>query len=159
MWIIDKCCCIYYVTSPVSRKTHLHIYIQSYMGCSSTNIISMESAVIECFGPLIHEHSHSGWAHSDDQSLCVGWCFQLFSSRLSHNQLDARSAAWLSFWIAFRFALPVVPTVVISQHMDCEQNFLTPTSTGNSQVRYHRCLQRSTSSVNFAFFLFKSCLP
>ena len=44
-----------------------YVYIQSYMVCSSTNIISMESAVIECFGPLIHEHSHSGWAHSGDQ--------------------------------------------------------------------------------------------
>ena len=104
-----------------------YVYIQSYMVCSSTNIISMESAVIECFGPLIHEHSHSGWAHSGDQSLCVGWCFQLFSSRLSHNQLDARSAAWLSF-----------------------PNPLMPTSTGNS---HPRCLQRSTSSVYFAFFL------
>ena len=122
------------------------------MGCSSTNIISMEPAVIECFGPLIHEHSHSGWAHSGDQSLCVGWCFQLFSSRLSHNQLDARSAAWPSFWISTRFSLPVVHTAVISRHMDCEQNLLTPTPTGNSQVRHPRCLQRSTKSVYFAFF-------
>ena len=85
-------------------------------------------------GPLIHEHSDYGWAHSGDQSLCVGWCVQLFSFRLSQNQLDARSAAWLSFWIAFRFSLPVVPTDVISRQMDCEQNPLTPTSTGNSQV-------------------------
>ena len=71
-------------------------------------------------GPLIHEHYDNGWAHSGDQSLCVGWCVQLFSFRLSQNQLDARSAAWLSFWIAFRFSLPVVPTDVISRQMDCE---------------------------------------
>ena len=117
------------------------VYIQSYMGCSSTNIIIIESVVIECFSPLIHEPSHSGWINSGDQSVCVGWCFQLYSSRLSHNQLDARSTAWLSFWIAFRLSLPVVPTAVISRHMDYEQNPLTHTSMGNSQLRHPRCLQ------------------
>ncbi|KAH3700805.1 hypothetical protein DPMN_075785 [Dreissena polymorpha] len=33
-------------------------------------------------------------------------CLQLFSSRLSHSQLDARSAAWLSLWIATCLSLP-----------------------------------------------------
>ena len=68
-------------------------------------------------------------------------------------QLDARSEAWLSFWIAFRFSLPVVPTAVISRHIDCEQDPLTPTLAGNSQVRHPRCLQRSRSSMYFACFL------
>ena len=35
-------------------------------------------------------------------------CFQLISSRLSHSQLDARSAAWLSLWIAIFLSLPLV---------------------------------------------------
>ena len=35
-------------------------------------------------------------------------CFQLISSRLSHSQLDARSAAWLSLWIALFLSLPLV---------------------------------------------------
>ena len=43
-------------------------------------------------------------------------CFQLISSRLSHSQLDARSAAWLSLWIALFLSLPLVPTAVISLH-------------------------------------------
>ena len=43
-------------------------------------------------------------------------CFQLISSRLSHSKLDARSAAWLSLWIALFLSLPLVPTAVISLH-------------------------------------------
>ena len=80
-------------------------------------------------------------------------CFQLISSRLSHSQLDARSAAWLSLWIALFLPLPLVPTAVISLHMDWEQKPLAPTSTGNSQVRQPFSLQRSSSSVYLPFFL------
>ena len=78
-------------------------------------------------------------------------CFQLISSRLSHSQLDARSAAWLSLRIALFLSLPLVPTAVISLHTDWEQKPLTPTSTGNSQVRQPLSLQRSSSSVYLAF--------
>ncbi|KAH3892725.1 hypothetical protein DPMN_016852 [Dreissena polymorpha] len=56
-------------------------------------------------------------------------CLQLFSSRLSHSQLDVRSTAWLSLWIATSLSLPVVPTAVISLCTDWEQNPLTPTFT------------------------------
>ncbi|KAH3719799.1 hypothetical protein DPMN_062673 [Dreissena polymorpha] len=69
-------------------------------------------------------------------SHCVlGDCLKLFSSRLSHSQLNARSAAWLSLWIATRLCLPVVPTTVISLYTDWEQNHQTLTSKGNSEVR------------------------
>ena len=83
---------------------------------------------------LFHKHSGSGWAHSGDQSLRVD-CFQLISSRLGHGQLDTRTAAWLSRRIALFLSLPLVPTAVISLHTDWEQKPLTPTLTGNSQVR------------------------
>ena len=80
-------------------------------------------------------------------------CFQLISSRLSHSQHDARSAAWLSLWIALFLSLPLVPTAVISLHTDWEQKPLAPTSTGNSQARQPFSLQRSINSVYLAFFL------
>ena len=48
-------------------------------------------------------------------------CLQLISSRLSHSQLDDRSAALLSLWIALFLSLPLVPTAVISLHTDWEQ--------------------------------------
>ena len=80
-------------------------------------------------------------------------CFQLISFRLSHSQLDARSAAWLSLWIALFLSLPLVPTAVISLHTVWEQKPLTPTSTGNSQVSQPFFLQRSSSSVYLAFYL------
>ena len=80
-------------------------------------------------------------------------CFQLISSHLSHSQLDARSAAWLSLWIALFLSLPLVPTAVISLHTDWGQKPLAPTSTGNSQVCQPFSLQRSSSSVYLSFFL------
>ena len=75
-------------------------------------------------------------------------CFQLISSRLSHSQLDARSAAWLSLWIALFLSLPLVPTAVISLHTDWEQKPLAPTSTGNSQVRQFLSLELPQSEVD-----------
>ena len=59
--------------------------------------------------------------------------FQLISSRLSHSQLVARSAAWLSIWKPLFLSLPLVPTAVISLHTDWGQKPLAHTSTGNSQ--------------------------
>ena len=44
-------------------------------------------------------------------------CFQLISSRLSHSQLDARSAAWLSLWIALFLSLPLGPCIVVNKAM------------------------------------------
>ena len=61
-----------------------------------------------------HEHYISGWAHSGDWSQLVDG-FQLLSVHQFHNQLDARSAAWLSFQLAFFLSLPVVPTCWTSE--------------------------------------------
>ena len=52
---------------------------------------------------------------------CDSFRPQLVSSRRSHNQLDTRSAAWLSLWITLRLPLPLVPTAAISLHRDCEK--------------------------------------
>ena len=83
--------------------------------------------------------------------------FQLVCSRLRHSQLDAHSAALLSLWITLLLSLPVVLTAVISckrtGNRSPEQKPLTPTLTRNSQVRQPFTLQRSRSSVYFAFFL------
>ena len=116
----------------------------------------------ECFGPLIHEHS----LIADGPTVVISHCvlvngFQRFSILLIHNQLDARSAAWLIFQIAFLLSLPVVPTAVMSLCTDWAQNPLTPTSTGNSQVRQPCFLQSSMSSVYFAplISLLTPCFP
>ena len=69
--------------------------------------------------------------------------FQLFSSRRSHNQLDARSGVWLSLWIVLRLSLPI----------DWEQNFPTPTSMGKSHVCHPLLLHSLRRSVYLAFFL------
>ena len=69
------------------------------------------------------------------------------------NLTDACSTAWLSLWKALLLFLRVAPTAVISLHLYWEQKPLTPTSTGNSQVRQPFSLQRSRSSVYVAFFL------
>ena len=63
-------------------------------------------------------------------------CFQLISSRLSHSQLDARSAAWISLWIALFLSLPLVPTAVISLHTDWEQKPLTLTPSTPAFLKY-----------------------
>ncbi|KAH3728184.1 hypothetical protein DPMN_054133 [Dreissena polymorpha] len=99
-----------------------------------------------------HEHSDSGGPTVVISHCVLADCLQRFSSRLSHSQLDARSSAWLSLWIATRLSLRVVPTAVISLCTEWEQNSLTPTSTGNSQVRQPCCLHRSMSYVYFAIF-------
>ena len=67
-------------------------------------------------------------------------CFQLISSRLSHSQLDARSAAWLSLWIALFLSLPLVPTAVISLHTDWEQKPLAPTFTPKERTAKYASL-------------------
>ena len=55
-------------------------------------------------------------------------CFQLVSSRLSHSQLYARFAAWLSLLIALLLPLTLVPAAAISLHTDWEQKPQTPTT-------------------------------
>ena len=77
---------------------------------------------------------------------------QLFSSRCSHNQLDARSGVWLSLWIVLRLSLPVVSIAAISWHTDWEQNFPTPTSMGKSHVCHPLLLHSLRRSVYLAFF-------
>ncbi|KAH3726749.1 hypothetical protein DPMN_052618 [Dreissena polymorpha] len=120
----------------------------------STNIISMDAAVKECFGPLSHKHSSgSGPTMVINHCVSVDASSSSISSRLSHSQLDALLAAWLSLWIAPLLSLPVAPSAVITLHTDWEQKPLAPTSTGNSKVRQPRCLQRSRSSEYLAFFL------
>ena len=49
-------------------------------------------------------------------------CFQLISFHLSHSQLDARSAAWLSLWTALFLSVPLVPIAVISLYTDWEKS-------------------------------------
>ncbi|KAH3706995.1 hypothetical protein DPMN_066387 [Dreissena polymorpha] len=115
----------------------------------------MDATVLECFCPFNPMNIDSGGPTVMISHCVLVDCLQLFSSRLSHSQLDARSAAWLSLWIAtcLSLPLPVVLTAVISLCKDWEQNPLTPTSTGNSQVRQPCCLHKSMSSVYFSFFL------
>ncbi|KAH3695460.1 hypothetical protein DPMN_082920 [Dreissena polymorpha] len=62
------------------------------------------------------------------------------TSRLSHNDMDDRFAARLSFR---RLSLPVDPTADISRYTDRAHNAISPTSMGNNQVRQPLWLQAS----------------
>jgi len=82
----------------------LYQFLPLSVDCFSTNIFSMK--LTESFGPLIHDHSLIAGGPTVVISNCVYVdCFQLFSILLIHNQLDARSAEWLSFQIAFLLTL------------------------------------------------------
>lgn len=102
-----------------SNVTNLKILVMQCriysVGCFSTNIINMESPSLSV-SALISITRSLRWAVSFDQSLCVGWLLQTFSSRLNHNRLDSPSASCLSHWIAFRSHLPI-----IVWQTECEQ--------------------------------------
>ena len=102
---------------------------------------------------LFHKHSGDGGPTVVINHCALVECFHIVSSRLSHSQLDAHSAEWL---MSLESHPPISASSSHCFHQsatDWEQNPLTPTSTGNCQVRHPFSMQRSRSFVYFAFFI------
>jgi len=111
-------------------------------------LISWGLPLIECFYPLSPGHSHGSRSVVLIRHYGPVVSDQLFSSFFIYSQLDAFSAACLSFPTAL--LIPNLPSVL---HTDWAGNPLHPISTGNSQVLQPRLLHCSCSSVYLPIFL------